>query len=450
VKYPRIRLGRLLLALVLIPLGLWGLILALVPTAWVKDRLVARLSRATGKPVRLAAVHLGPCGGVHLRGLEIGETGHEDDPWLRVDQIGLDLHLYHLLCSRLDPTEIEADGVVLRIHRRQDGTFEFGDLLGQAPTPTPQPVSSEGNTSCAGMPLDFRVAGGRITIIDEPSATRLEFSDLEGQATWRSGRATIKDLKGKLNGGRIELAAQFDRSGPVPAFDGEVRTEGVALDVGMGVLAYLAPVLAGTPGSVDGKLDLHVYAKGQGASGAELARSLAGKGTIALDPIRLDDSKFVAELAGVLPMPPTDRVGSVKSQFTLGDGRVTSDPLTLTVGRLPIALAGWTGFDGRLDYRITRQEGLTGRLPREARQFLADLPVKVDDLASVHVHGTLDALTVSVDAPTAADRERLKQAGREALDKLLPDSDGGTSPRPENDRERLKQLGRKALDRFLK
>src|SRR5205823_2057626 len=83
-KRPRWKRLRWLALLLLAPPALWGLVLAVIPTGWAKARLVAQLQQATGQPVRLGSLRMGPLGGVRLGNLEIGEPVLGDAPWLRV------------------------------------------------------------------------------------------------------------------------------------------------------------------------------------------------------------------------------------------------------------------------------------------------------------------------------------------------------------------------------
>ncbi|MBX6311328.1 MAG: AsmA-like C-terminal region-containing protein [Isosphaeraceae bacterium] len=422
----------ILLALVLGPPLLWALVLALVPTAWARDRIVARLQQATGQPVRLVGLRLGALGGVRLQGLEIGPPVAEkgDGPWLRVSALRIDLNLAQLALGHLEPGLIEADGVALRIYRRADGSFEFGDLLRAGPEKT----SPEKTTAAAEDPersiTAFRLHDAKISLIDEPTATRLDFSEVEGHGTWQRQRVEIAEVKGALNGGRFAMAGALERGGPAPAFDGQVRAERVALGVGMKALGYLVPLLAGMPASVEGRLDLNLYLKGRGASSGEILRSLSGQGTVALDPIALDGSQVLAELSQLIALPDRERVGSIRSSLAIGQGRIISKDLTLTVAQVPIRLAGWTDFQGRLDYQV-RAEGLMDRLSSEAKGLLGDLPIDLKELVALRIEGTLDHLVVSADgvpvtdllsrdpARRAEERAKLREFGRRLRDRIL-------------------------------
>ena len=107
----------------------WGLVLALMPTEWIRSRLVSRLSLSTSQEADLGEVRVGPLGGLHLRGLKISETGHEHQPWLEVDHVVVIPRLGRLLAGQLEVETVQASGVNLRADRRQGGKYPFVSLL---------------------------------------------------------------------------------------------------------------------------------------------------------------------------------------------------------------------------------------------------------------------------------------------------------------------------------
>jgi AsmA protein len=431
-KRPRVRLRWLVpLAILLLPPLFWSLILAITPTEWARTRIVARLRAATGRSIQLGSLKIGALGGVHLANLEIGAPGSDRDPWLRVASARINVSVLQLLAGQLDPSEIEIRGLKLRVLRRQDGTLELSDLLRSGPSDPHDGAECD----CPGpSALEVWLRDAEVTVIDEPSRTRLELTQVEGRATWQGRLASIPTLHGTLNGGPFNLAASLDRTGAGPAFEGRLRAEGVNLNDGTNALVYLIPVLSGTVDdeSVNGRLDANLYLRGQGATRDALRRSLVGQGSITLDPVALDGSRFLAEVDQLVDLPGDVDVGTVKSDFTIKSGHVTTDNLTLNVGGVPIVLAGWTDFDGNLDYRV-RTDRLTDQLPGKAREFLADLAIEPRELAAVRVLGTLSAMRVSMEGVAA---ESLLGKDEISL--------------PLDDRRHLRDLGRRFRDRILR
>ena len=154
-------------------------------------------------------------------------------------------------------------------------------------------------------------------------------------------------------------------------FEGRFQAEDVVLDDGMSVLRYAVPVLAGAPLNLKGHLDADIYVQGRGATCDALGASLVGHGVITINPVDLDGAPLVAELSKIAELSRQGRVASIRSDFVIQDRRITTDQFTLNIGRVPMTLAGWTGFDGHLDYRINLK-GLTDRLPDKAARLLGD------------------------------------------------------------------------------
>lgn len=422
--HPRTR-RTLALGVLLAPPLLWCAVLAVLPTEYARRTIVARLEAACGRAVHLGGLRVGWLGTVSLDDLRIGAPDSRDDPWLTVRHTAIDVNLWQLLLGHVDPREVRVDGLSLRVLRRADGSLELGDLVAAPPEP-------DGARSTEECEHDFlvRIRDSHVTVVDEPTRTRLRLTDVEGQATRKGGVASLTELTGDLNGGRFALAAQIDRSERVPSFEGQLRLRDVALDEGMNALGYVLPVLAGTGARVDGVLSLDLYARGRGDTAEALRKSLVGRGTVCVDPAVLDGSRLLEGIGPLVEVPRDGRTGSVRSNVTFRDGRISTDGLTIDVGRVPVVLSGWTDFDGRLDYRL-RADDLAGRLPARARELLSEFAGELDDVADVRISGTVDALEVTLDgvalgrAPSgprapgrADDRERLREVGRKILDRV--------------------------------
>lgn len=408
-----------------VPPFLWLLVVAAAPTGWARERIVAALRRETGHEVRLAAVQLGLLGEVRLRGLELAHPDQPNDPWFQAESVAIDIHAAQLLAGRLAPGKVEAQGVMLRVHRDAEGHFELRRLLRHEPRV--HDPSSPRSPDDANHEVIFRLTQGRILVRDEPTGVRLDLTDLAGDGTWRSDRATLHELRGRLNGGPFLLEGELERGPGSPMFEGELRARKVALERGTNILRFITPVLSGAAPGLEGRLDLNLYLRGQGDTRAELERSLAGKGAIQVDPITLEHSQFLSELSRVLTLPEGTRVGSVGGEFELAHGRIGTHDMTVEVGGLPIVLDGWTDYEGRVDYRV-RSEGVAQAVSRELRNLLADLPVRVDDVLDIRLLGepgsyqlTLDGLPIDFDRQGRPwdDKTRLREAARRLRDRLI-------------------------------
>lgn len=429
-KGSRIRLCRLIpLAFLLIPPVLWALVLSITPTEWARTRIVAKLADATGRSISLGRLRIGILGGVTLTDLTIGSPGSSHDPWLKANSARIDVSVLQLLAGQVDPSEVRVDGLSLRVLRRRDGSLELADLLRSRST------TSTASTHHRTLPtLDIHLTDAHVDLIDEPSRTRLELTSVEGHATWHQQRTAIHELRGTLNRGTFELNASFDRTPVEPAFEGHFHAEAVALDQDSNALIYLIPILSRIPEAraLEGRLSTQLDLRGQGTDRSTLRRTLVGRGSVSLDPISLDGSRLLAELADLIDLPKEDRTGVVKSDFVIKRGRILSENMSLVVARVPISLSGWTDFQGDLDYRV-RSDALVSRLPNKAREWLSDLSIDVSDVSALHVKGSLDAMKVTLD-------HRL----------LDPVVKGPNGDRHSDERQKLRDLGRRFRERLLR
>jgi uncharacterized protein involved in outer membrane biogenesis len=423
-KWRRIRRYALLFAaIILIPPALWLAVVLIAPTDWARRQVVAALEARSGRSVSLQSLSVPVLGGIHLSGLAIGSPQSTDDPWLKAASLRLDLNVYQLLRGKLEPTRADVEGGVLRVLRRADGTLELADFIG------PQPEKKFDKVHAAPHPIAFQIRGGTVTVVDESSKTRVHLENVEGEGVRTGQHTVIHDLRGQLNGGRFQLAGQFDRSSPAPSFEARLRAEDVVLDDGMKVLDYAVPVLAGASLNLKGHLTSEIYLKGQGKNWDEVSRGLVGHGVITINPIDLDGAPLVVELSKVAELSRQGRLASIRSEFAIANRRVTTDHFVLNIGRVPMSLSGWTDFNGDVDYRVNLSQ-LSDRLPDQARRILGELNVDLSSLRVLTLKGSVNKIVVGING-IPLDRDLLREAGLKR-----------------EDREKLRVLGRKLLDRL--
>ena len=432
-KFPRVRVRRCLLVLMLTPPLVWALVLIVTPTEWARARIVAHMRQATGRSIRLASLKIGALGGILLSDLEIGAPGGQRDPWLTIRSARIDVSLLQLLAGQIEPTYAHVDGLTLRIQRRQDGRLELADLLPRSPNEASAPDEAP---QCRGpTEMVLKLENARITIDDEPSRTRFELTEVSGHGTCHGRRVSLPELRGKLNGGTFELAVSIDRTGSEPAFETRLRARSVALSADTELVSYVVPVLSPTSAAdpTPVSLDLDLYLLGHGRTRAAFGQSLVGQGSLKIDPASLNAEELLARLDPLYDFPGNARVSVVKTDFAIRDRRVRSDNLTLVVEQIPIVLTGWTDFDGQVDYRV-RTESLTRRrLSKNTRDFLADFSINVQQPAELRVSGTTEAMRVTLD-------------GRP----LQPVAGDNGDDRRDGDGQRLREIGQRVRDRILR
>jgi hypothetical protein len=441
-KRPVKRLLQGLAVLIVAPPVIWLGIVFVMPTGWIRDRVVSALQNSTKHEVQLETLRILPFGGVELTSLAIASPASPSNPWLKVANLSADVRLGDLLRGRIKPTACRATGIALRVQRDSAGRLEFDELLRHELKDVggSKPAGEIATTEEHEVALIFSDAV--IEVIDIPSETNLELTEVQGRGTFGKSSAALTELTGKLNGGTVDLVARLDRS-MGRALDAQLQVRDVNLGVGTKALAYMIPLLATSETKINaqGNLTLDLSLQGHGESPESLGKSLKGAGHVTVESLSLEDSQILGEVQSVLPISTKGKSGSLRGHFELVDRRVTTGDTVLKIVDFPVSLAGWSDFDGKIDYQIKCEKldkvvnKLASRLPPEARALLADLPM--DELAAlteVKVTGTID-------------RPKVKSAERALLSK----QNGGKDPaRRASDKAKLKEAGLKFLDRVIR
>jgi AsmA-like C-terminal region len=415
-----------LLALALLPPSLWLAVVIVAPTEWAKRQIISAFETRTGRLVRLGALKVQLTGGVRVANLEIGSPQSTGDPWLRADALRLDIGLPQLLVGQFETSSIEIDGLDLRVLRRADGSFELADLM---PRDTERSEHSRQRRTM--QPIHFKVRGGTVSVLDEPSQTRVIVQNVEADGIRADRRIAVSSLRGLTNGGTIEFAGELVHQDGAWSAAAVCDANDVVIDDGMSLLRYAVPVLAGASLNLKGQLDSQIRLQGAGETWDELVRSLTGQGVITLDPVDVAGAPLVAELSKVAEISRQGHVASIRSDFVISGRRVATSQCTLNIGKVPVTLAGWTDFDGNIDYRVNLT-GLSNRLPEKARRVLGDLKLDLSGLTDLTLQGTVNKMAVRVHG-VSLDRDLLREQGISFK---------------KEDREKLRVLGRQLLDQI--
>jgi AsmA protein len=418
--------ARILCGLALLPPLLWLLVVLVAPTGWARRQIVARLESRSGRRVSLEGVSVGLMGGIRLTNLQIGSPQGTTDPWLKAADIRLDFGLFQMLGGHCRPSRLEAGGVEVRVLRRGDGTIELADLI----RPVPVPRTADGRTPTPEPRISVRLHEATVAVVDEPTRTRIVLQDVQGDGYAEGPLAVVEQLRGSVNGGEFRFAARIDRTASDLAAEAQLRADDVAVDDGMTILRYVVPVLAGASTAVKGRMNADVYVQGRGPTWPILYRDLNGNGNVALNRVSLDGTPLIAEISRFADLGPR-RIGSIRTDFVYKARRVSTDHLTLNIGKMPITMSGWTDFDGRIDYRM-KISGLNERLGDQARRLLGEMKLDIGSLTALTLRGTLDKMVVEING-VPIDGNLVREPRR----------------RP-NDRERIRDLGRQLRDQLLR
>ncbi|MBM4130532.1 hypothetical protein FJ250_05815, partial [bacterium] len=208
-----------------------------------------------------------------------------------------------------------------------------------------------------------------------------ELQDVQGAVDLDRGRLTLRDVRGAMYGGRVDLAGVMDFSDPAHGkMDLEVALAGVQVQelskraVAMSRFARLGGLVTGL---VDGRAQL----KGalDDTFGLDLM-TLTTSGQVELKQARLAGSPLQKKLAGLLAAPQLEAVAVEKwlQPFRIEDGKLHVDGLALKAAGVDVRAAGWQALDGTLALGVEMTvppvlaEGLRSRLPAPVAAVLLD------------------------------------------------------------------------------
>ena len=422
---PRLRCKWFWLTVLGVPSLAWVTIVLATPTGWAKSRLTARIEAATGRVVRIGSVRLGFLGDLKIVDLSLAEPADPTNPWLLVGETAINVNPIRVMMGCCEPTRVALDHAQIRVWRRADGQFEFGDVA-RLPRPTGVQVHEANQSTDLISSVVLSVTNSLVQVVDDSNDVRLRVVNVDAEASYQPDSVQLKKLVGQVNGGSFRLAVRLKRDQLAPEFSAEVEASKIRLDPGLKLVETFVPIVARAEGSVGGRLNVHLALQGRGATSAVIRQTLTGHGSVLLDPVDLDGSRILTELRALGEWPKETRVGAVSSNFTIGEGRVTTEDLTLRASKIPFVVAGWTDFDGRFEY-ATRVDRMLASLPREARALLGDLQVNLNELAGLRISGTKNEAHMTLNgqpidgdlAPTSADRIRFRASARKIRDRIF-------------------------------
>jgi hypothetical protein len=251
--------------------------------------------------------------------------------------------------------------------------------------------AKEGDGKGASWSVSARVA------VDSGKAKGIEFTSFAGTVRASPGRYEFDDAGMKAFGGSVSATGWARTSGSDPAFRAKLAMRDVSAEK---LLAWKTSLA----GYVEGRTGLDAELSGSLGGDAALARTLAGKGRLTLAGAKVRGFNLVGAATGAVGLPPLPglpapsvpetALSDMAMDFTVSDGRVSTENLAFRSGKSSFRGSGSIGLDKTLDL-----SGLL-RLPPEtvgksAGKFLLtaggflDLPVKI--------RGPLASPSISVD-----------------------------------------------------
>ncbi len=187
-----------------------------------------------------------------------------------------------------------------------------------------------------------------------------EVRDAAVEADLKGGTLHARSVAATVNEGKVAASAALGLSGAAPKHYVALRAGEVRLDRALGhFLRQVVPLFAvGESGTVTGRLKMDLRLEGEGGDWEAVKPDLHGQGSLEVSDAAVTGSGV---LGGVLKVLETLDLGggagglglsSVGTAFTVHDGRVWNERLTVDGQERSMVLRGSTSFEGDLDYTV--------------------------------------------------------------------------------------------------
>ena len=417
----------LLIIVVLLGAGVWFGVPALLGTDFAREKIQTAMADGTGREVALGDISFSWTTGLTVSEVTVNQKEGDfadEGPLFKLRRLSLDLGWKQILDKKIEVSDLTIDGPSIVIIRDKKGRFNFDDLIEKtADEPAREP---EPSGKAPPVTVHLTISDGDVIFIDQRAGTRVEMKDIDAKVEWKEGQLVI-NTGFDLNGGAVSLTANADLSKkPSPFEVKEFVIDGSTFSGNLAHLASFIPLMGDKPQNASGTLGFRIEGlKADGLDMASLQRSLTGAGGFSLEggamvsgPITQLYSAFRAIGASDLGALAGGGGGQalkfdlLGSTFSIHDGRIFTNDFSVKAAGMELEIAGSTGFDGTLDYKM-HAVGLDEILAKNK-----NLQKYLGDSGSIPFGftGSLSSPKISVDAEGA-----LKGAAERLIEDQLGD-----------------------------
>lgn len=279
--------------------------------------------------------------------------------------------------------------------------------------------------------IDFRMQAN----LKEVLLDKMKFNDVHGLLIVKDSKVDMQNLSLATMGGKVVVnGAYASPAKEQPRMDAGFTLTDIDFAQAyhdLDMVQQLAPIFSGLKGNFSGSLKVNTLLDDK--MSPETA-TMQGSGHLSTKDLSLSGVKFIDQVADIVKKPSLKetKVRDLSIDFTIADGRVTTQPFDLKMGDYTMNLSGSTGLDQTIDYK--------GKIT---------LPASIGDVVKVGtvdmtIGGTFTSPKVGIDMESLA-KNIAEQALKGLGDKLNKGSDDSSKGS-----EKKGNIIDKALDLFKK
>ena len=277
--------------------------------------------------------------------------------------------------------------------------------------------------------IDFRME----TNLKQVLLDSLKFENIHGLLIIKDQKVDMSNLSMNTMGGKmVANGAYATPKGKQATLNGSFALQDLSFKQTykeLDVIKQLAPIFDGLKGTYSGNITIDSRLDEQLSMDV---MSLQGKGNLSTSDLSLSDVKSINQVAEIVKKPELKemKVDNLNLDFTIDDGRVTTQPFDLRLGDYSMNLSGSTGLDQTIDYRGKIKIPVSAH--GKKRYGMVDMLIK----------GTFDKPEVSIDMESLA-----LNLASQVFDSL---TDEGETQEGDSLKPKKKNIFDKALDLFKK
>lgn len=307
-------------------------------------------------------------------------------------------------------------------------------------TQTAQAVSPDEAASLIEVPrnIDFQMDAN----LKEVLFDKMAFTNMNGKLVVKDGKVDMKNLSMNTMGGKVIMNGYYSTADlKKPEMNAGFRLEGLSFAQAykeLNMVQQMAPIFENLKGNFSGNMHVQTLLDNRMEP---VMDTMQGNGSLSTKDLSLSGVKVIDQIADAVKKPELKemKVKDMTLDFTIKEGRVSTEPFDIKLGDYVMNLSGSTGLDQTIDY--------SGKIK---------LPASAGDIAKLttldlKIGGTFSSPKVSLDT-----KSMTNQAVEAVTDKAISEIgkklglDSATTANKDSVKEKVKEKAvEKALD-FLK
>jgi hypothetical protein len=307
-------------------------------------------------------------------------------------------------------------------------------------TQTAQAASPDEAASLIEVPrnIDFQMDAN----LKEVLFDKMAFTNMNGKLVVKDGKVDMKNLSMNTMGGKAIMNGYYSTADfKKPEMNAGFRLEGLSFAQAykeLNMVQQMAPIFENLKGNFSGNMHVQTLLDNRMEP---VMDTMQGNGSLSTKDLSLSGVKVIDQIADAVKKPELKemKVKDMTLDFTIKEGRVSTEPFDIKLGDYVMNLSGSTGLDQTIDY--------SGKIK---------LPASAGDIAKLttldlKIGGTFSSPKVSLDT-----KSMTNQAVEAVTDKAISEIgkklglDSATTANKDSVKEKVKEKAvEKALD-FLK